>query len=297
MEKKFLSDPEFGKIVLRKNVRSHGISLRIKGKADRDGCRISVTLPWFSRYKDGEEFLGKKRDWIREAMAKQDRRSMEAAERGKAIIGITDGTCVETLLSRIVFTAVKCQEQGKRMAVKITCSPVENPEDTARLWLSPGHPLFIKRAAFPETATQQGLAKVLVEILRDEARLLLEQKTDYLAETYGFHFARLTIKHNSSNWGSCSTAGNINLNLNLVRLPEPLCDYVILHELCHLKEPNHGRRFHEMLEALCISNIRHLINIGSPDAAIYSRWICGNNENLSPLNEVLSREISGWKMI
>ncbi|MDY5407408.1 MAG: M48 family metallopeptidase, partial [Candidatus Cryptobacteroides sp.] len=103
--------------------------------------------------------------------------------------------------------------------------------------------------------------------------------------------------------GSCSRAGNINLNLNLVRLPEPLCDYVILHELCHLKEPNHGPKFHAMLEQLCLDNLRRLAALGSPDARKYIPWIqAADSETLStcglpPLDTVLSREISRWRMV
>ena len=65
-----------------------------------------------------------------------------------------------------------------------------------------------------------------------------------------FRYNRVAIKNNSSNWGSCSTKRNINLNMNLVRLPEELMDYVIAHELCHLVYPNHSERFHALLNAI-----------------------------------------------
>ncbi len=65
-----------------------------------------------------------------------------------------------------------------------------------------------------------------------------------------FRYNRVAIKNNSSNWGSCSTLRNINLNMNLVRLPEELMDYVIAHELCHLVYPNHSPRFHALLNAI-----------------------------------------------
>ena len=55
----------------------------------------------------------------------------------------------------------------------------------------------------------------------------------------------------SSNWGSCSSKGNINLNLNLMRVPQELQDYVMLHELCHLKYLNHSPQFHALLESVC----------------------------------------------
>ena len=70
------------------------------------------------------------------------------------------------------------------------------------------------------------------------------------ADRYGFRYNRVTIKHNTSNWGSCSRKGNINLNLNLMRVPVPLRDYILLHELTHLHHPDHGTGFHEELERL-----------------------------------------------
>lgn len=58
-------------------------------------------------------------------------------------------------------------------------------------------------------------------------------------------------RDNVSNWGSCSSKGNINQNLRLVTLPAELRDYVMLCELCHLKQMNHGPEFHALLESVC----------------------------------------------
>ena len=90
-----------------------------------------------------------------------------------------------------------------------------------------------------------------VEQLRAQAKVILPPRLKELADEHGFTYNRVTIKNNISNWGSCSGRGNINLNLRLVTLPQPLQDYVMLHELCHLKEMNHGPKFHALLEALC----------------------------------------------
>ena len=81
--------------------------------------------------------------------------------------------------------------------------------------------------------------------------LKLPARLAELAKEYSFEYNQVRIKHNVSNWGSCSRKGNINLNLNLVRVPEDLRDYVLLHELCHLRHPNHGPEFHALLESLC----------------------------------------------
>ena len=89
-----------------------------------------------------------------------------------------------------------------------------------------------------------------IESLRAAAKAYLPDRLRMLAERYGFRFNRVTIKHNTSNWGSCSSKGNINLNLNLMRVPRPLQDYILLHELTHLRHANHGPAFHAELERL-----------------------------------------------
>ena len=87
--------------------------------------------------------------------------------------------------------------------------------------------------------------------LRAEAKAWLVPRLATLAAEHGFSYNKVFIKNNVSNWGSCSTKGNINLNMQLMRLPEELRDYVMLHELCHLKQLNHGPEFHALLDSLC----------------------------------------------
>lgn len=90
-----------------------------------------------------------------------------------------------------------------------------------------------------------------VERLRSLAIETLPPRLKELASQHGFSYNRVSIKNNISNWGSCSAKGNINLNLRLVSIPDELRDYVILHELCHLKYLNHGPEFHALLETVC----------------------------------------------
>ena len=87
--------------------------------------------------------------------------------------------------------------------------------------------------------------------LRAAAKVYLPGRLRELAAQYGFEFNQVRIKHNVSNWGSCSSKKNINLNLNLMRLPVELRDYVMLHELCHLREMNHGPQFKALLASVC----------------------------------------------
>ena len=101
-----------------------------------------------------------------------------------------------------------------------------------------------KTAAVPDDPAE-------LERMREKARALLEPKLREAAARHGFGFkGRVAIKNNVTNWGSCSSKGNINLNMRLILLPERLQDYVILHELCHLRHQNHGPQFHALLDSL-----------------------------------------------
>ena len=98
----------------------------------------------------------------------------------------------------------------------------------------------------------------VIEALRKQAKAELPVRLKELADRYGFMYNRVAIKHNVTNWGSCSTKSNINLNLNIVRLPRVLRDYILLHELCHLRHHDHGQAFHLLLEHVCTDNLlRH----------------------------------------
>lgn len=100
-----------------------------------------------------------------------------------------------------------------------------------------------------------------LERMRETARTILVPKLTDAALKYGFRLkGRVAIKNNVSNWGSCSSKGNINLNMRLVLLPEHLQDYVILHELCHLKHPDHGPQFHALLDSMLKGKERQLVS-------------------------------------
>ncbi len=86
--------------------------------------------------------------------------------------------------------------------------------------------------------------------IRKEAREMLVPRLYELSAKHGFIFNKVALKNNVSNWGSCSSRNNINLNIRLIYLPQELIDYVILHELCHLKHHNHGEEFHFLLNSI-----------------------------------------------
>ncbi len=82
---------------------------------------------------------------------------------------------------------------------------------------------------------------------REAARALVHERVRYFSVHYvarhGIAIGTIAIRNQKSRWGSCSKKGNLNFNYKLVFLPAELRDYVIVHELCHIKEFNHGRGF------------------------------------------------------
>ena len=90
----------------------------------------------------------------------------------------------------------------------------------------------------------------MIKTLRLEAKKHLPAKVKELSEKHNLNYKKVFIKNLKSRWGSCSAQNNINLNLHLMRLPEKFIDYVILHELAHTKEKNHGKNFWNLLSSL-----------------------------------------------
>ena len=149
-----------------------------------------------------------------------------------------------------------------------------------------------------ESASAAAVAPEQIEAMRQEAKMLLPRRLSELAERYGFSYGRVFIKHNSSNWGSCSARGNINLNLNLVRLPQLLRDHVILHELCHLRHPNHGPEFHALLERLGADNLRRLAETGEESEAFRRLQDAIRRSRAGfPVQYVLQQELKKYPLV
>jgi len=83
---------------------------------------------------------------------------------------------------------------------------------------------------------------------KEYARKLVHEKIEKFNSFYQFKFNRVSIKDTKSRWGSCSIHKNLNFNYKIVLLPERMAQYIVVHELCHLKEFNHSQRFWSLVE-------------------------------------------------
>ena len=100
---------------------------------------------------------------------------------------------------------------------------------------------------FSNTEVQERIVNVINQLIRNIAKGILQERTMQLADKFGFEVNSVRTKITRSKWGSCSSMKNINLSAHLILLPERLQDFVITHELCHLKEMNHSARFHALV--------------------------------------------------
>ena len=101
----------------------------------------------------------------------------------------------------------------------------------------------VKHAADVRPDIERDLCAVAAECLIPRLRELATQ--------HGLQVQKVTIRNQRSRWGSCSRSGAVALNFRLVQMPPAICDYVLIHELMHLRQQNHGVRFWALVERAC----------------------------------------------
>jgi len=82
---------------------------------------------------------------------------------------------------------------------------------------------------------------------KEIARKIIKERLEFFNRHYNFTYKRVSIKNQKTCWGSCSQKGNLNFNYKIINLPEKTRDYIIVHELCHLKELNHSQNFWKLV--------------------------------------------------
>ncbi len=100
-----------------------------------------------------------------------------------------------------------------------------------------------------DDVVQKALQRIVFKFLRQEAERVLPEKIEYWSAHCQLPYRTLKIDTAKSRWGCCSSLKDIKLSCYLMLLPERLIDYVIVHELCHTREMNHGPRFKALLHS------------------------------------------------
>lgn len=224
--KKNVEIRELGEFHLCKNKNSK--TMRLLLRPDRPP---KVTMPFYASFRDAEKFIISKKQWIKENLQKLQ----EAHKVHKAQNIITDENDFRTkhhVLKIKTYRKKFCSYRIKDGVLEFFYPEI----------------LDIKHEMI-----QKALNKSIIETMRYEAKIHLVPKVDELSKKHGLNPKKVFVKNLKTRWGSCSSENNINLNLQLMRLPDELVDYVILHELAHIKEKNHGKSFWNLLETYITS--------------------------------------------
>jgi predicted metal-dependent hydrolase len=225
MPQKVVYIPQVGEVLLRKNTRSRRIKLYV-----RPNRQVIVSLPYLVRYKEAERFAAKHIPWILKQQLKFN----------NLLPTFEPGSVYRTKSHQVKITEKDCEKitmrtNGGEVTIYI---PVGTDVSSKPVLLFIDH--------------------VFTEVYRREAKQYLPGRTAELAEQFGFKFSRVSVRNNRSNWGSCSGKNNLSLNLNLMKLPNHLVDYIILHELSHTVVKNHSEKFYAVLNKVTGGKAREL---------------------------------------
>lgn len=221
---RIFSHPRIGDILIRKRVGSAAIRISV-----HPASGVRVTIPYFTSFSSAVKFITGKQEWILSAMERQREKSAARA------IPLGEGNIIRTITSEIGFE------------VSPTAKRVKAIREENRTTI-----------IYPKEIQRKMLADAVIKELRREAAQYLPARTEELARLHGFRYNNVFLKNNRTNWGSCSKLNNINLNIHLMRLDREVAEFVILHELCHLKHRNHGAGFHRLLDSLCSGREKEL---------------------------------------
>lgn len=222
MTTKYINIEQVGQVSFTISERSRRIRLSVKSDGE-----IVVSMPRSVQYQDAIRFAESKTDWI-------------VKQQSKIRAGLTlfaPESCFRTRFHKLAITKGNTDKVYNRVGNGVI-------------------QIFIpERINHEQPKIQEFIKKTLVDVMRWEAKIYLPKRLKELAEKHGFKYQNVSIKNASTRWGSCSSANNINLNLHLMRVPEHLIDYVLLHELAHTVVKNHGEKFWLLLEQ-CYPNAR-----------------------------------------
>lgn len=211
MASKDIEIPDLGTVTFTKRRGSKSIRMRVTQHGT-----LAVSMPFFVPYATAVGFVKKHKDWA----------VRETQKRGSYFY---DGMTI-----------------GRTHTLKITYDPAATK---ARSYIR-GSEVIITHAHNEEDDQVQAVAKkAATRALRLQALRFLPKRLTDIAMREGYSIGDITIKQLKGKWGSCDTHQNIILNMFLMELPNELIDYVLLHELAHTRQMNHGPEFWREFEA------------------------------------------------
>jgi predicted metal-dependent hydrolase len=204
--------------------RSIGFSIGVEG--------LSVSAPRWVRRADVDEALHERTDWILDKLAEQHER---AKRLHAARVQWREGGSVPFLGESVVMVI------DPRVAGVVL--------DAGASGL-PGLPRRVLRIGLSQQASAAQLREAVQAWLQRQARRVFEERCAHFAPRIGVRVKRLSLSSAATRWGSASTEGAIWLHWRLIHFTLPVIDYVVAHELAHLREMNHSRAFWDVVRSV-----------------------------------------------
>lgn len=158
-----------------------------------------------------------------------------------------------TLQNKIVKYTLRKRRNSRRLRIAVNCDGTVAVTIPSFLRESAAEKFIIEKAewllsklvSFTSIDGLQNPRRTREDYIenKEAARVLIVEKIKKLNEKYGYKPNRVSIRNQKTCWGSCSRKGNLNFNYKIMFLPENIQDYIVVHELCHLKEFNHSKKF------------------------------------------------------
>lgn len=190
---------------------------------------LSVSAPRWVGLGEVEAALREKASWILRKLHEQRERSQRLAA---ARVDWRDGSTIPFLGETVILV----------LDPRATGAVVHIAEDTL-----PGVPRLTLHLGLPQAVAPERIRDVVQSWLQRQARRVFEERCALFAARLGVRMTRLTLSSASTRWGSASADGSIRLNWRLVHFGLPVIDYVVTHELAHLREMNHSAAFWDVV--------------------------------------------------
>jgi predicted metal-dependent hydrolase len=197
---------------------------------------LSVNAPKWVGMHDIEAALQEKARWILKKLQEQQERAQRMQS---AKVEWRDGTSLPFLGETVIVVLDPRAGLTERGAVLNT--------DAAAL---PGVPRLTLHVGLPHSATPEQIRDTVQSWLQRQARRVFEERCAHFAAQLKVRVTRLSLSSAQTRWGSASADGSIRLNWRLIHFAMPSIDYVVAHELAHLREMNHSPRFWDVVRSV-----------------------------------------------
>lgn len=235
-----------GAIVFERSRRARHYRLTLR----RDGTAVA-TIPTRGSVREAERFVAQHQDWLERARARHRRRPRAAEVWTPGTNVLWRGEMTEI---RIAAPALGAGEAPSADSAGSSPAglPLRPGLGVRAGQANGGRPAVCLAAdVFRVAAFDHDLRPALEAHFSRRARIELPARTWELAAVAGVEVKHVTVRNQRSRWGSCSASGTISLNWRLVQTPDFVRDYIIHHELMHLREMNHSARFWARVEEVC----------------------------------------------